>query len=63
MDTSTLASDMLAARTEASAACVDEQRRELQQRIEALQSAGALPTAPAGDPTASLAQWTNWSNG
>ncbi|MBL8352842.1 MAG: hypothetical protein JNL87_21305 [Burkholderiaceae bacterium] len=56
-------SDRLPPRADASASAVEEQRRELQARIDALQQAGLLPAQPVGDPAASIVQWTNWSNG
>lgn len=63
MDRYTLLSDRLPPGAEVSATAVDEQRRELQARIDALQQAGLLPAPPVGDPAASIVQWTNWSNG
>lgn len=48
---------------EAAPARVDDPRQALQGRIDALRDAGALPAPPAGDAAASVAQWSNWSNG
>lgn len=51
-----------AAGPETPQAWVDVQRQELQRRIETLRDAGALPTPPTSG-AASVAQWSNWSNG
>ncbi len=48
---------------EAAPALLIEERRALQARVDALHRTGALPMARAFDSTASVASWSNWSNG
>jgi len=48
---------------EAGEVSIDGLRQALQGRIEALRDAGALPTLSHGDEAASVAQWSNWTNG
>jgi len=42
---------------------IQQQRRALQQQVEALRQAGALPSAAAAGQPSSAVQWNNWSNG
>lgn len=63
MNVNTSVPESLAPQPAQVCASVDDQRRELLGRIESLRQAGALPMSHGGDVSASVAQWTNWSNG
>jgi hypothetical protein len=63
MNAVTSAPELLPTRAAQVGSSVDEQRSELQRRIDLLRQSGALPAPVGGDGSASVAQWTNWSNG
>jgi hypothetical protein len=63
MKIDTTAREVTAHRADRPRADVNDQRRELQGRVDALRQAGMLLATRESDVPASVSQWTNWSNG
>jgi hypothetical protein len=63
MKIDTTAYEVTAHRADRPSADVNDQRRALLGRVDALQQAGMLPATRESDAPASVSQWTNWSNG